>query len=50
MKVVVRVQTGRVLLQVLNEAGTIVSTLQQLRQLKPAAAELVVVDGGSTDG
>jgi hypothetical protein len=37
-------------LQVLNEASSIVATLEQLRQLQPAAAELIVVDGGSTDG
>lgn len=43
-------QAVSIIIPVLNEAGTIVSTLQQLRQLKPAAAELVVVDGGSTDG
>lgn len=36
--------------QVLNEAGSILDTLRQLRQLQPAAAELIVVDGGSTDG
>ena len=38
-------------LQVLNEANSIVQTLERLKQqLQPPAAELIVVDGGSTDG
>lgn len=39
-----------IIIPVLNEASSIVATLEQLRQLQPAAAELIVVDGGSTDG
>lgn len=36
--------------QVLNERKGILATLQQLQQLEPPPAEVVVVDGGSSDG
>jgi glycosyltransferase involved in cell wall biosynthesis len=35
--------------QALNEERCIVSTMQQLKQLKPPPLEIIVVDGGSTD-
>jgi len=36
--------------QVLNESKGILATLQQLQHLEPPAAEVIVVDGGSSDG
>ncbi|WIA14272.1 hypothetical protein OEZ85_002806 [Tetradesmus obliquus] len=41
--------TAAIIIPVLNEAGGIVATLQQLRQLQPQPAEIIVVDGGSSD-
>ena len=35
---------------VLNEASTLASKLQALAPLRARGAELIVVDGGSTDG
>lgn len=39
-----------VVVPVLNEAGTLVQTLQDLQPLRSRGAEVIVVDGGSTDG
>ncbi len=36
-------------MQVLNEERQIGVTLEELRQLEPAAHEVIIVDGGSTD-
>jgi hypothetical protein len=35
--------------QVLNESKGLASTLQLLQELQPAVAEVIVVDGGSSD-
>lgn len=37
-------------LQVLNESAGVMSTLKMLSELQPPPAEVIVVDGGSTDG
>jgi rSAM/selenodomain-associated transferase 2 len=39
-----------IIIPVLNEAATIVSTLQALAPLRTRGAEVIVVDGGSRDG
>jgi rSAM/selenodomain-associated transferase 2 len=39
-----------IIVPALNEAGQIVATLQPLQPLRAAGHEVIVVDGGSTDG
>ena len=39
-----------IVIPVLNEAATIVATLQALAPLRARGAEVIVVDGGSCDG